>query len=257
MHRRAHIDGRRAVLAALALATALLAQGCSPMPEFDELTIEETYQIGEGALEDGDHLVATQAFLRISNDSPMHELADDALLGLGDAYRQISDYASAEDVYLELIIDYPQSPLVPEAQYKVGLSYYEQSPPAQLDQRMTMRAIDQLRSFADSYPDSPFVQDALDKIVDLRSRLARKDYENGMLYLSLESPEAARVYFEAVADEYPDTVWGRRALLELARAFRAEGSVARAEAAYERLMEEHPGTEEAATASTEAAALGG
>ena len=75
-----------------------------------------------------------------------------------------------------------------------------------------------------------------------------------MLYISLESPQAARVYLEAVADEYPDTVWARKALLELARSYRDEGATAMASEVYGRLIETYPGTAEAAEASSEAAA---
>jgi len=250
---------RRPELAPLALAAALavtVLSGCSPMPDFGDLTVDDTYQVGKSALDDGDDLVATEAFRRITTNSPMHELADDAMIGLADAYRQMGDHASAEQYYTELMIDYPRSPLVPEANYKLGLTYYEQSPSSQLDQGMTLEAIRQLGEFSETYPDSPFVEDALEKKAELRARLAKKDYESGMLYLSLDSIDAARVYFEEVADEYGDTVWGRRALLQLARTYRDEGSAARAEEIYGRLMEDHPGTEEAAAASAEAGAVG-
>ncbi|MBD3349352.1 MAG: outer membrane protein assembly factor BamD, partial [Candidatus Eisenbacteria bacterium] len=210
--------------ATLTVLLALVMWGCSPMPKFEELTVSETYDVGAAALDDGDLLVATEAFRRITDDSPMHELAADALLGLADTHRQLGDYASAEEAYRRLTIEYPRSPLVAEAEYKLGLSYYEQSPPAALDQQMTRRAIRQLRSFTEDHPDSPFVRDAVEKMDELRSRLAKKDYDNGLLYLTLESPDAARVYFEAVAEDYPDTVWARRALLEVARIHRRAGS---------------------------------
>ena len=77
-----------------------------------------------------------------------------------------------------------------------------------------------------------------------------------MLYVSLNSPEAARVYLEAVAEDYSDTVWGRRSQLALARILCAEGSMALAAEAYDRLIDEHPGTEEAAAAATEAQSCG-
>ena len=75
----------------------------------------------------------------------MHEFADDALLGLADAHRAMGDFASAEDEYRRLLEDYPTSSLIPEAEYKLGLSFYEQSLPAALDQGMTRQAIAQFQ----------------------------------------------------------------------------------------------------------------
>jgi len=77
-----------------------------------------------------------------------------------------------------------------------------------------------------------------------------------MLYMSLKSPDAARVYLSAVVDEYGETVWARRSLLELARLLCAEGSTAAGAESYARIIENYPGTEEAATAATEAQACG-
>jgi outer membrane protein assembly factor BamD len=233
-----------------------VVSGCSPIPSFDELTVQETYDIGAEAADRGDHLVATQAFERITMNSPLHELADDALLALADTYRSMGDYASAEEAYWRLRADYPRSPLVPEAAYKLGLAYYEQSPPAALDQEMTRLAIDQLGSFVEQYPGNPNTIDAQARIAELRARLAQKDYDSAVLYVTLGSTDAARVYFEAVAEDYGETVWARRSLLELARIYCSEGSNARGAETYQRLIAEYEGTEEAAVAAIELATCG-
>jgi len=252
------LKGNTIVLAAsgAALAALLFGAGCSPMPSFDDLTVQQTYEVGADAAARGDYLVATEAFRRITMESPLHEYADDALLGLADTYRSAGDYASAEDAYWRLLADYPRSPLVPEAQYKLGLCYYEQSPPPSLDQKMTRQAIERLELFIATYPDNENVDDANAKVAELRAKLAEKDYRNAMLYVTLKSPDAARVYLNAVVDDYGDTVWARRSLLELARIFCAEGSNARGAETYARVIAEYPGTEEAATAAAEAQGCG-
>ncbi len=247
---------RNVAAAVLASACILTLSSCSLMPQFEDLTIQETYDVGSQAAARGDHFVATEAFRSITLTSPMHELADDALLGLADTYRSVGDHASAEEAYWNLLADYPRSSLVPEVQYKLGLCYYEQSLPAALDQQMTRRAIEQFEFFEAEHPESPFVPDARAGIAELRARLAQKDYDNAMLYVSLGSPDAARVYLTAVFEDYGDTVWGRRSLLELARIFCAEGSLAQASEAYSRLLDKYPGTEEAAAAAIEAESCG-
>lgn len=235
----------------------LVVAGCSAMPELAETTAEDSYGIGIEAAERGDYLLAIEAFKRVTINSPLHDMADDSLVGLADAHRAISDHASAEAEYRELLSDYPHSSLVPEAEYKLGLTFLEQALPAALDQTMTKQAISQFEYFLAAYPTSGFTDEARAKILELRTRLAAKRYESAALYFDLGKPKAARVYLEAVVSEYEDTVWARVALLEKARSLSAEGSQALAEGEYRRIIELYPGTEEALTAAEEVAALGG
>jgi outer membrane protein assembly factor BamD len=244
---------RRALHAAalLAVGAALVLAGCSPMPGIGEATTEETYALGTAAAAKGDHLLAIEAMNRVLSQSPLHELADDALLALAESHRAMRDFASAETEYGRLSTDYPRSPLVPEASYRLGLAYYDQSLPAALDQTMTARAIEQLELFLAEYPDSPSAAAAREKLAELRSRLAEKMYESARLYVTLKSGAPARVYFEAVSRDYPDTPWAPRALLAQARSAAGDGLPDEARGAYERLIQLYPESEEAKAAALE------
>jgi outer membrane protein assembly factor BamD len=235
------------VLAACLAAAA----GCSPVPEFGESTAEDAYAVGVEAMEREDYLLAIEAFNHVTMASPLGDWADDALIGLADAHRAISDYAMAEDEYRRLLSDYPRSELVPEAVFKLGLTFYDQSLPAELDQTMTVKAIEQLERFTATYPETGFVPEAEERIAELRSRLAEKSHEAAALYLRLGDLAAARVYLLAIVEDYPDTPWAPRALLEIARSHAREGSTAQAAEAYDRLIERYPDTEEAAAARAE------
>ncbi len=245
------------LVVALLAAALLVAAGCSSMPELGESTAGDTYGLGVAAAERGDYTLAIEIFKRITLDLPLDENADDALVALGDAHRAISAYASAEEAYRRLLSDYPHSSLVPEAEYKLGMTFLDQVLPAALDQSMTKQAISQFEYFIAAFPSSDFVDEAAERILELRTRLAAKRYESATLYFILRQPKAARVYLESVIVEYPDTVWARAALLDTARSFATEGSRALAEGEYQRLMELYPETEEARTAATEKAALSG
>lgn len=250
-------ESARATTGALVLCLLAAAVGCSPIPELGETTAEDAYQVGAAAAERGDYLLAIEAFKRVTATAPLHEMADDALMGLADAHRAMSDYAQAESEYRQLVSDYPRSPLVPEAEYKLGLTYYEQALPAELDQSMTNQAISQFERFLTAYPESDFVGAARDKIAELRGRLAQKSYEAADLYFSLGDPRAARVYLEAVVREYPDTRWAPAALLDMARSYADEGSKALAANAYQRLMDLYPDSNEARAAKAEKSFLDG
>jgi outer membrane protein assembly factor BamD len=237
--------------ALVACLTAVTA--CSPIPEFGESTAEDAYAVGVAAMEREDYLLAIEAFRHVTMASPLGDWADDALIGLADAHRAISDYATAEEEYRRVVSDYPRSPLVPEAVYKLGLSYYDQSLPAELDQAMTLAAIEQLEHFATTYPESDLVPEARERIAELRARLAEKAYGAALLYAQLRDAKAARFYLSAVVEDYPDTEWAPRALLEIARSHALEGATAKASEAYGELIDRYPDTEEAAAARAERA----
>ena len=245
------------LIVTLLAAVLLAAAGCSPSPGSGEVTAEDTYAIGVAAAERGDYILAIEVFKRVTLDTPLHETADDALVGLADAYRAMSDYASAEEEYRRFLLDYPHSTLVPEVEYKLGMTFFDQSLPAALDQSMSRQTISQFEYFLGAYPSSDFADEAAERILELRTRIAAKDYDSATLYFDLGRPKAARICLEAVIVDYPDTAWARVALLDKARSFAAEGSRALAEGEYQRLMELYPETEEARTAATEKAALSG
>ena len=158
------------------------------------------------------------------SQSPLHELADDALLALAESHRAMRDFASAEAEYDRLPADYPRSPLVPEASYGLGLAYYDQSLPAALDQTMRRSARSRSSSGSSpSYPDSPSVPAATEGSPSSGRGSPRRTYESARLYVTLKDGASARVYFEAVARDYPDTPWAPRALLAQARSAAADG----------------------------------
>ncbi len=253
-HRRSGV-----LLIVVLFAGVLLAAGCSSLPASDEVTVEGTYDIGVAAAERGDYMLAIEIFRRITLDTPLHETADDALLAFAGAHRAIFDYASAEEGYRRLLSDYPHSSLVPEAEYELGVTFFDQALRVDVarDQSMTKQAISQFEYFVAAYPSSGLADKATGKISELRERLARKGYDRATLYRDMGKPKAERVCLDAVIADYPDTVWARVALLDKARSFAAEGSRALAEDDYQRLMKLYPGTEEAGTAAAEKAALSG
>ena len=230
----------------------------SPLvPEAEHKLGMTLFDFGVAATERGDYTLAIQIFKRVTLDLPLHETADGALIALADAQRAISAYVFAEEAYRRLLSDYPHSPLVPEAEYKLGMAFFDQVLGASLDQSMATQAISQFEYFLAAFPSSDFVDEAAERIVELRTKLAEKRYESATLYFSLRQPKAARIYLESVIVEYPDTVWARAALLDKARSFAIEGARALAEDEYQRLMELYPETEEARTAAVEKAALSG
>ena len=79
------------------------------------------------ALVDGKCWNAQQLFRNLLSDFPGSHLVDDAQYGLGQAYFCSHDYETATFEFERLINEYPVSKLVDKARYQIGMCYFNQS----------------------------------------------------------------------------------------------------------------------------------
>jgi outer membrane protein assembly factor BamD len=98
------------------------------------------------------------------------------------------------------------------AQYKLAECYYELSPRAPLDQKYTMKAIREYQYFIEENPGHEMKDDAEKKIMELRNKLAKKEYGNAETYRKMREFESAIIYYDQVLDHYYDTEWADEAL---------------------------------------------
>ena len=154
---------------------------------------------------DEDYLKAINEFTVITLQNQGSAYADSAQFFLADCRFRRGEYLVAATEYGYLKRSYPASPLVPEAQYKLALSYYNLSPKADLDQEYTKKAIDEFQTFVDYYPKNEHASDADARIMELNTRLAKKEYNTAQLYETMEYYPASLFYFEDIIDKYHDT----------------------------------------------------
>lgn len=139
----------------------------------------------------------------------------------------MESYILAAYHYSNFAKTFPEHEKTPEAYYKVGLSYYRQSPRPSLDQAYTHKAIDALQLYANLYPGEGRLQEVNELIEDLRAKLERKVYERAKLYFNMENFQAAVSAFNNVMDQFPDTQYRENAMyFRTLSAYKlAEGSI--------------------------------
>jgi outer membrane protein assembly factor BamD len=142
---------------------------------------------------------------------------------LGRCYLKTHDEALAAVEFERLLKDYPESDSAGSASFRLGEAYYGQARRPDFDQEYTLKALEQWQSYQSTYPDHWLQGGAKGKILEARSRLAKKLVATGNLYLKLHLSEPARVYFQRVLDEYGDTPLRPRALLGVALVDAREG----------------------------------
>jgi outer membrane protein assembly factor BamD len=206
-----------------------------------ETTAEMRFEKAKALFDDEDYLEAINEFSVITLQHQGTAYADDAQYYLGECRFQRGEFLLAAFEYQQLMRNMPASPLVPDAQYKLGFCYYELSPKSSLDQQYSLKAIDEFQSFVEYYPGNPFATDAEQKIKELNSKLAKKEYDTARLYATLEYYRASVIYYDLVIEKYHDTDYAPLAYIGKAEALVERKRFLEARKVLERFLSLFPG----------------
>ncbi|MBT4485844.1 MAG: outer membrane protein assembly factor BamD [Candidatus Latescibacteria bacterium] len=191
----------------------IFSAGCSSMRNkpVEEMDAQHYFNHGIEMMGKKDYLKAIEDFETVVNSFASSAIVDHAQLMLAEANFMSEEYLTAAYEYERVYMDYPSSEFAPEAHYKKALCYYNLSPTATLDQENTQLAIDEFNRFIDDYPSHQFISEAQERIEELVSKLAYKDYLNAELYKKSKHLEnnldAALFYYRYVIDKYPRAIW--------------------------------------------------
>ena len=184
---RARTMARAAVLGAC-LAAALLA-GCAQKRGNIPTGVTEPdkylYEQGSKALEERKWYTAREYFQQLVDNYPQSPLRADAKLAVGDAY--LNDGTTegklrAEREFQEFLSFFPTHQRADYAQYKLGMTHFEQMPKAERDQTETRAALDQFQAFRERYPNSALLPEVKEKERIARDRLSESIYKVGYFY---------------------------------------------------------------------------
>jgi len=206
----------RWVLAGAALAALLVISGCGSSEAISVGSAEQRFNHAKELFDDGDYLEALNEFTVVALQFSGSAFASEAQFYLGECRFNRGEYLLGAFEYQQLKRNYPASPRVPEAQYKLAMSYYHLSPKVTLDQQYTRKAIDEFQSFVEYYPGNPHAADADQKIRELTNKLATKQLMTARLYVTMGYTKAALFYFDDVIERYHDTEAGPQAYVEKA-----------------------------------------
>ena len=84
------------------------------------------------------------------------------------------------------------------------------------DQSDTYIAIEKLQYFIEKKSMNEYSSDIEEMILDLRTKLAKKDFYTAKLYVKIEELDAALIYFDNIVNEYYDTEFVDDALTNIA-----------------------------------------
>lgn len=110
---------------------------------------------------------------------------EEALYLLARSHYENKDYINSGLYFKTYYQRYPKGKFAEDSRYYSGYGYYLDSPDAQLDQSVTIKAIDELKTFLELYPRSEHRSSAQNAIFELQDKLTLKDLQNAQLYYNL------------------------------------------------------------------------
>jgi outer membrane protein assembly factor BamD len=188
---------------ALVVACSMLAvAGCGYKErQAEQLQPGHMYEKAHGLLLGGDYRGAIRYYEALDARYPFSEEARQARLDIIYAYYRARDQESAEDAADQFIRENPTHPRVDYAMYLRGLIYFERSPNflerwfnTDLNERPPQdvrRAFDAFDQLIKQHPNSIYAQDARQRMIFLRNRLAEYEVYVANLYLKREAYVAA------------------------------------------------------------------
>ena len=148
---------------------------------------------------------AIRIYELVIENAPFGAPAAQAQYRIADCYFTLRQYLEATYEYQKVLDEYPASDWAGQAMHGLAMCYYKQALPAEYDQTIARKAIEQFRLFTGMYPDDPRTKEAAERIAELREEMARQQLVIARFYERVEKPDSARVYYRIVVAKYAGT----------------------------------------------------
>jgi outer membrane protein assembly factor BamD len=175
---------RLLVIALLAGAAACSSRPAAP-PAGAAQPDRFLFDRGNEAMKEEDWVDARTYFQQIVDNYPQSPVRPDAKLGMGDAFLGEGNTESlvlAANEFREFLQFYPTHARADYAQYKLAMSHFEQMRAAERDQTETRAALREFDVFFQRYPNSPLSAEVKMNWRIARDRLSESSYRVGLTY---------------------------------------------------------------------------
>jgi len=231
------------------------------------VSAQKNYDKGMKELEDKDWIAASKYFGFIKTRFPYSKYAVLAELRLADAEFGAEQYLEAIDSYRLFIKFHPTHEMVANgyASFRIGEGYYRQlsgdfwmfPPSFEKDQSSTEDAANELKTFLDKYPDSPYRDKAKDIIKQVGKRLADHEWYVARYYWDRGKPMGTVIRLRRLLERYRGVGYDEEALWLLGRAYVAVAMPDRAKGVWSELVDKYPKSNHAGDARSALSGLHG
>ena len=162
---------------------------------------------GTEALKDGKWVNARDYFRQVVDNYPQSPVRPDAKLGVGDGFlgeKSTESLVLAANEYREFLTFYPTNPRADYAQYKLAMSHFQQMRAPERDQTATAAALKEFQVFFDRYPNSALMPEVRMKWREARDRMSQAELRVGIHYFRSRWCPGAIPRFKGLLKEDPE-----------------------------------------------------
>jgi outer membrane protein assembly factor BamD len=129
-----------------------------------------------------------------------------------NSYYETRSYYSAAIQFENFIKSYPNSQRIQEAYFMEAKSYFMLSPIYTLDQDDTLTGIDKLQVFINRFPNSEYLNEALELMEKLQNKIEKKEFEISKQYYTIRDYSSAIKSLDNFIADNPGTIYREEAL---------------------------------------------
>jgi len=235
--------GLRILIPIAAMAWLAACGGNKPpvVPPGNSAPDQFLFQRADDSMKRQRWLDARKYYQQIVDNYPQSALRPDAKLGVGDTYLSEGGDANlvlAENEFKEFITFYPTSTRVDYAQYKLAMTHYRRMKAPERDQTETTAAVREFEVFFDRYPNSMLTLEVREKWREARSRVSLASYKVGLYYYRARWYPGAIDRFKEVLKDDPGYPERDAVYYYLAESLLKADKKAEAVPYYDRLVKE-------------------
>ena len=212
-------------------------------PEFMSLTKEQIFQRGEQLFERRKWQQSRRHFSHVYENYPNDPLGRRSLLRVADTYFKQGDpvnLVEAQYKYRDFINRFPGSEYADYAMLQIAMVSYKQMEKPDRDQQKTREAVEKFNDMIKAYPRSPLRPEAEKYLNEAVDRLAKHEHIVARFYIKRRSYNAALQRLNYLIDNYPTYTERDAALYDLGVALSGAGRKAEAKLYFERVVTEFP-----------------
>jgi len=203
-------------------------------------TAEALFEEGVTHFNNKKYALAIDRLQRVKTEFPFSPLLIPAELKIAEAYYLNKQYPEAAAAFKEFQALHPTNENIPMVVYHLGLAHLDQFTATDRDQKMTEIARGYFATVVRNHPNSPYANQAKEKLAKCLEYLAEYEFYVASFYLREKKYPAARERLEEILRRYRETPTGVKALYQLGESYRLEKNSLKAALAYEALLQHYP-----------------
>jgi outer membrane protein assembly factor BamD len=138
---------------------------------------------------------------------------------LAESHFNLEQWIEARGEYGSFIVNFPGSPFAETAEFRKAVSSFNMDYKIDRDESNTTTAMKDFERYLANHPNTP-LRDSVNYYYNLLvDRVAEKEFQTGRLYLRMEKPQAAVIYFKEFLETYPKAKRRQETLFLISNAY--------------------------------------